>query len=141
MSLDLEIRPFNPGDIPNVRALWARCEGLGDGPGDSEVGLARFLARNPGLSAVAREGGEIIGAALCGHDGRRGFLYRVGVSPAHRRQGVAQALVTHCLTGLKAEGLERSLFFVLGSNDGAKRFWGTMGAKWRKQLEIHSIDL
>ena len=61
-----------------VRALWATCEGLGDGPGDSEAGLTRFLARNSGLSQVVLEDGAIVGAVLCGHDGRRGFWEGVG---------------------------------------------------------------
>jgi ribosomal protein S18 acetylase RimI-like enzyme len=135
------IRPFTSADIPAVRALWATCEGLGDGPGDSETGLARFLARNPGLSPDAEKDGAIVGAALCGHDGRRGFLYRVGIAPEHRRQGIAQALVRRCLEGLKAEGLERSMLFVKTDNAGAQQFWEEMGGTWRSKLRLYSIDL
>src|SRR5258707_393406 len=83
-------RPFARGDIARGRARGGTCEGPGDGPGDSEAGLARFLARNPGPSPIAEKEGVIVGAALCGHDGRRGFLYRVGIAPTHRRQGIAQ---------------------------------------------------
>lgn len=135
------IRPFTPADIPAVRTLWATCEGLGDGPGDSVAGIERFLARNPRLSPVAEIGGVIVGAALCGHDGRRGFLYRVGIAPEHRRQGIAQALVRRCLEGLKAEGLERSMLFVKTDNLGAQQFWEEMGGTWRRKLRLYSIDL
>ncbi len=39
----------------------------------------RFLKRNPTTSVVAVEDGKIVGAILCGHDGRRGCLYHVCV--------------------------------------------------------------
>jgi N-acetylglutamate synthase len=139
--VSFEIRPLERADIPAVRALWASCEALGDGPGDSEEGLTRLLARNPGLSQIALADGATVGAALCGHDGRRGFLYRVAVAPAQRRRGVAEGLVRSCLDGLKAEGIERSLMFVLARNQGAREFWKAMGGKRRGQLEIWSVDL
>jgi ribosomal protein S18 acetylase RimI-like enzyme len=139
--VSFEIRPLEPADIPAVRALWASCEGLGDGPGDSPEGLTRFLARNPGLSRIAFADGGTIGAALCGHDGRRGFLYRVAVAPDQRRRGVAEGLVRSCLDGLRNEGIERSLMFVLTRNEGAQGFWKAMGGKRRGQLEIWSVDL
>ena len=46
----MTIRPFGPEDIEEVCALWARCEGLGDGPGDDPAAIGLFLARNPGVS-------------------------------------------------------------------------------------------
>ena len=137
----MTVRAFLPADIAAVRALWATCEGLGDGPGDSEAGLTRFLARNPGLSQVALEDGAIVGAVLCGHDGRRGFIYRLGVASTHRRQGIARALIERCLAQLRTEGLERAMLFVLADNAGARGFWESVGGTWREKLVLYSIDL
>lgn len=137
----MTVRAFLPADIDAVRALWATSEGLGDGPGDSEAGLTRFLARNPGLSQVALEDRAIVGAVLCGHDARRGFLYRLGVAKAHRRQGIARALVERCLAQLRAEGLERAMLFVLADNPEARGFWESAGGKWREKLVLYSIDI
>ncbi len=103
----VEIRAFELGDLPGARSLWALSEGLGVGPGDTEPPMARFLARNPGLSLVAVERGAVVGAILCGHDGRRGYIYRLAVARAHRRRGLAADLVRRCLAGLEAEGLPR----------------------------------
>jgi ribosomal protein S18 acetylase RimI-like enzyme len=135
------LRPFAPEDIPAVRALWAGCEGLGDGPGDDDAGLARFLARNPGLSPVALEDSTIVGAALCGHDGRRGFLYRVAVAPTHRRRGVARALAERAYDGLRAAGIARAMVLVLADNAEAQAFWQAAGARRREKLELWSADL
>jgi ribosomal protein S18 acetylase RimI-like enzyme len=135
------IRPFAPEDIEEVRVLWARCEGLGDGPGDDPSALAGFLARNPGCSPVALDEGVIVGAALCGHDGRRGFLYRVGVDPACRRRGIARALAAHGFEALRAQGIRRAMLFILSDNADAQAFWLSMGGRERTTLGLWSVDL
>jgi ribosomal protein S18 acetylase RimI-like enzyme len=135
------IRAFAAEDIPAVRALWAACEGLGDGPGDTPAALARFLVRNPGLSQVAEQDGALVGAVLCGHDGRRGVIYRLGVGPAHRRHGIARALVAQCIAGLGSARIERAMLFVRAENAGARAFWESVGGRWREKLLLYSIDL
>ena len=135
------LRAFAPEDIPAVRALWAACEGLGDGPGDSVQALERFLARNPGLSPLAEDAGAVVGVALCGHDGRRGFLYRVAVAPSHRRKGVARALAERAFAGLRGEGIPRAMLFILADNAEAQAFWQAVGGEERAQLQLWSVDL
>jgi ribosomal protein S18 acetylase RimI-like enzyme len=135
------LREFTRADIPAVRALWARCEGLGDGPGDAPDALSRFLERNPGLSPLALDENEIVGAALCGHDGRRGFLYRVAVAPTHRRRGIARALVERAFDGLRGAGIARGMMFVLAASDEARGFWRAVGARQRERLGLWSVDL
>ncbi len=136
----LEIRPFELGDLPGARSLWALSEGLGVGPGDSEPAMARFLARNQGLSLVAVERGLVVGAILCGHDGRRGYIYRLAVARAHRRRGLAEDLVRRCLGRLKAEGLPRCLALVEADNEGGRAFWTALGCRFRSDLVTFSID-
>jgi ribosomal protein S18 acetylase RimI-like enzyme len=137
----MTIRAFTESDIASVRAVWAACEGLGNGLGDAPEALERFLARNPGLSQVAESEGAIVGAVLCGHDGRRGVIYCLAVAPEHRRRGIARALVEHCLPGLKAVGIDRAMLFVLRENPQARAFWESVGGKWREKLLLYSIDL
>ncbi|MEX0586364.1 MAG: hypothetical protein WD176_06955, partial [Pirellulales bacterium] len=73
------ISPMLATDYDEVVALWEATEGVGLNESDSRENIARFLARNPGLSMVARVGGQIGGAVLCGHDGRRGYLHHLAV--------------------------------------------------------------
>ena len=143
-----KLRPFTEADVDAVTALWASCEGLGHGPGDDAASIARFLRRNPGLSFVAESAedgaggdGTLVGAVLCGHDGRRGFLYRLAVAPALRRSGLARALVDAGLAGLAAEGIPRAMVFVLVDNAAALGFWRAVGAKDRAELGLLSIDV
>lgn len=135
------IRPLRAADIEAVRVLWAATEGLGVGPGDTPDGIARFLERNPGLSLVAEEHGEIVASILCGHDGRRGFIYRLAVTPEQRRKGLAADLVRRSLAALKAAGIERCLLLVQVENEGARQFWESMGGRLRSDLVGFSIDV
>ena len=64
-----------------------------------------FLRRNPTTSVVAVEDGFVVGAILCGHDGRRGCLYHVCVNPAYRRRGIGKAMVVFCMDALKKENI------------------------------------
>ena len=73
------------GDYEQVLALWNACEGVR--ANETKEELARILARNPGLSSVIRRGGELAAAVLCCHDGRRGYLYHLGVAPSVRQAG------------------------------------------------------
>lgn len=136
-----EIRPFGRGDFDEVRLLWAASEGLGAGPGDTPEAIARFLERNPELSLVALDGGKIVAAILCGHDGRRGHIYHLAVARTHRRQGLGEELVRRGLAGLRGEGIERVLIRVKTDNAGAREFWATVGGRFREDLVEFSIDI
>jgi len=136
-----EVRPFQSGDFEEVRGLWAATEGLGVGPGDTPEGVARFLQRNPGLSFVAVDGGAIVGAILCGHDGRRGHVYHLAVARDHRREGLGEELLRRGLAGLEAEGIERVLIRVKTDNVGARKFWAAVGGRFREDLVEFSIDM
>src|SRR5947209_3756413 len=106
---DFELLPMATGDYDEVIALWNACEGVRANETRDE--LARILARNDGLSGVIRHGGELAAAILCCHDGRRGYLYHLGVATKFRRHGLARQLVENSLAGLKAAGISRCSIF------------------------------
>ena len=66
------IRPMSMKDYIAVRDLWETCEGVGLSDADQPEPLSAYLVRNPEMSFVAQKDDAIVGAALCGHDGRRG---------------------------------------------------------------------
>ena len=92
-------------DYEQVYALWLTISGFAiRSVDDSKEGVERFLQRNPGISVVAEEDGKIVGAILCGHDGRRGCLYHVCVDPAYRRRGIGKDMVVHCMNAYIRKG-------------------------------------
>jgi ribosomal protein S18 acetylase RimI-like enzyme len=135
------IRPFSPTDYAAAHALWLASDGVGMSPGDEEPRIAAFLARNPGLSLVAFDGERLVGVVLCGHDGRRGYLYHLAVAASHRRRGLARQLVERCLSALRAAGIQRAQVSVFDTNALAKDFWRALGGRLRSDLAVLSIPL
>jgi ribosomal protein S18 acetylase RimI-like enzyme len=136
---DPTLRPFRPEDYAAARALWLATEGVGLGPGDAEAEVRAFLARNEGCSLVALDGDAVVAAVLCGHDGRRGFIYHLAVAPSHRRRGLGRELVTRCLEALAAAGIRRGQVSVFATNALARAFWASVGAELRSDLVVFTI--
>jgi len=129
-----EIRPLTMADYPAAYALWQATPGIGLSSADEAAAIARYLERNPGLSFVAYDEEVLVGAVLCGHDGRRGFLHHLAVAPAYRRQGIGRALVQHCLAALAAAGIAKCHLFVFHRNEEALAFWRHLG--WVERVEL-----
>lgn len=141
MTHPATLRSFVPADYPAARALWAATPGIGLSAADERAPVLAFLARNPGLSLVAEAGGQIVGTILLGHDGRRGYIHHLAVSPDHRRKGLARRLVDDALTGLRRTGIGKCHLFVFETNTEARAFWNRLGATFRDDLVIYSLPL
>jgi ribosomal protein S18 acetylase RimI-like enzyme len=107
--------------------LWKRVEGLDIAEGDDRESLRRFLRQNGGLSRVATDRSTMVGAALCGHDGRRGYIYHLAVDPAYQGRGIGKRLIDECLDGLRRAGLERANILVAKDNPRGREFWKRAG--------------
>ncbi len=123
-----------------VLALMQQTPGVTVREADSRAATQKYLERNPGCSFVAMDEDEVIGCAMCGHDGRRGYLQHVMVRPDFRGQGVAHQLVTRCLEQLEALGIMKTHLDVLRSNDVATRYWARRGWQRRDDLYRYSCN-
>ncbi|UCE01481.1 MAG: GNAT family N-acetyltransferase [Candidatus Latescibacterota bacterium] len=138
-SAGWSIRAMTLEDYDRVYALWETCAGLGLSAADSRAGIAALLGRNPGMSFVAVSGRDIVGSALCGHDGRRGYIHHLAVSTTCRHQGIARALLDRCLNALANCGIDKCHAFVYADNEEGARFWLHVGAARRVELELFSV--
>jgi putative acetyltransferase len=121
------VREFLPSDLDGAIELWSGVDGIGLNESDTRDALLRFLARNPGASAVAVAAEELVGAILCGHDGRRGTVHHLAVAPAYRRQGVGTDLLDYCLRKLREAGIPRCNLYLYDDNEVGRRFWERHG--------------
>ena len=127
---------------PEILRFWRRIEGIGLDDVEEPEPLARYLRRNPGLSMTLRAAdGTLVGVALCGHDGRRGYLHHVSVDLAWRDRGLGRRLVDACLERLAAEGIVRCHMLVFANNDAGLAFHEKTGWRLRNELRIFSRDL
>jgi ribosomal protein S18 acetylase RimI-like enzyme len=127
MQAEYEYRPLAPHDYDQVVALWQGCSGVELAEGDDRESFTRYLGRNPGLSFAAVCSGTIVGAALCGHDGRRGLVYHLAVTPEHRGQSVGKEILKLCLSGLRECGIARVIILVAKDNSPGREFWISQG--------------
>lgn len=98
---------------------------------DSKEGIAAFLKRNPETCFIALDGETVTGVILCGHDGRRGYIYHTVVRSSCRKQGIGTALINATVAALQKEGITRVCLNVTESNEDGKRFWINRG--WEKK--------
>jgi N-acetylglutamate synthase len=131
------LRSLAISDYDAVYALWQKTEGMGLGDSDSREAIAAFLDRNCGLSAVACfADGQLVGAVLCGHDGRRGYLHHLAVARSHRNQGIGRALVDGCLTKLAALKIQKANLFLFANNAEGRTFWLKQGWSAREDIVL-----
>jgi ribosomal protein S18 acetylase RimI-like enzyme len=83
----------------------------------------------------------MVGIALCGHDGRRGYIYHLAVDPAYQARGVGKRLMDECLDGLRRVGLKRALILVANDNPRGRKFWRRYGWEEVPGPVIMGIDL
>ncbi len=140
-KIDIQTREFLIDDYEAAVELWKRVEGLDIAEGDDRESLRRFLRQNGGLSRVATDRSTMVGAALCGHDGRRGYIYHLAVDPAYQGRGIGKRLIDECLDGLRRAGLERANILVAKNNPRGREFWKRAGWEELDGAIAMGIDL
>ena len=139
---DMQVRVMTIEDYPQVYALWMSIHGFGIRTvDDSREGVEKFLKRNPATSVVAVEDGRVIGAILCGHDGRRGCFYHVCVAEDKRQRGIGKQMATFAMHALKAEGINKVSLIAFKSNEVGNRFWRSVGWTYRDDLNYYDFTL
>ena len=137
----VKIRIMTIDDYDALYAIWVACGNGLNNLDDSREGIAKYLKRNPETSFVAEENGVIAGAILCGHDGRRGIIQHMSVSPQFRRRGIGHKLVRRALAALKAEGINKVLLVAFKENALGNAFWEAEGFSLREDLNYRNLAL
>jgi ribosomal protein S18 acetylase RimI-like enzyme len=121
------IRPGRAGDVLGVLDLWRRAEASAS-PTELPEDVGALLLRDPEALLLAETGeGVIVGTLIVGWDGWRGGFYRLAVDPAHRRHGLATALVHAGEERLRALGARRLGAIVESHEPDAMAFWSSAG--------------
>ncbi|MFA5251344.1 MAG: GNAT family N-acetyltransferase [Phycisphaerae bacterium] len=138
----MEIKELTIKNYEEVLTLWESSEGIGlDSNTDTKERIWIYLQRNPGLSFSAFEKGKIIGAVLCEHDGRRGYLHHLAVAKAHRNKGIGSALEDKVISKLRTIGIRKCNIFVFADNAGGQEFWQRNGWVERTDLKVLSKNI
>jgi ribosomal protein S18 acetylase RimI-like enzyme len=118
---------YQEHDEQDVIGLWNETLNDGAPHNDPKTVISNKLSVNCDLFIVAEVDGRIIGTAMGGYDGHRGWLYSVAVLPQHRRKGIGSALVRKLEAMLAEKGCSKINLQVRASNVEVIGFYRELG--------------
>ncbi len=86
-------------------------------------------SRNKGLFLVYEDPStkEIVGTVMGGWDGWRGWIYKLAVSPEHRRRGIGNELVVAVSDGLRKTGAGIIRAYIEKENEASLGLFRELG--------------
>ena len=122
----LKIRPFSLEDSNPVIAIWEAC-GLTVPWNDPHKDIARKMQVNPELFLVAEQNGRLVGTAMGGYEGHRGWINYMAVAPDLQGQGIGRALLETVEAKLLALGCPKINLQVRSKNTVVIQFYSHLG--------------
>lgn len=126
MAREIAIRSVRDDELAAVLRLWQMAGVTPPSVSDSIEGLIRLMHERTALLLVAIVGEQIVGSVIGGWDGWRGNIYRLAVTPEHRRKGIARRLVAQITRELFAKGATRLSALVEHDHQWAVDFWNSL---------------
>ncbi|MEL6531152.1 MAG: GNAT family acetyltransferase [Pseudomonadota bacterium] len=128
----MKLGTYEDRHFAGVDELWRRC--FPDDPprNRAEHAIPAKLAVEESLGkalfvVAENEDCGVIGTAMAGYDGHRGWLYAVAVSPDHRRLGIGAALVEEACIRLRSLGCNKLNLQVRARNEAVAAFYKSLG--------------
>jgi hypothetical protein len=125
-STQLTIRPIADGEEGATIALWHACA-LTRPWNDPARDLAFARAKPNSDVLVGLAEGRIVASAMVGHDGHRGTMYYVSVSPNERSRGFGRQMVAAAEAWLIERGVWKVNLLVRMGNEAVLGFYDSLG--------------
>jgi len=139
MSSDVRIRLYCEADEPSVTELWGAVFPNPAPRNVPRLVIAQKLATQRELFFVADANGSVVGTAMGGYDGHRGWLYTVAVHPERQRRGIGRALVQRLEASLVALGCQKVNLQVLSSNAAVVGFYERLGYGVEERISMGKL--
>jgi GNAT superfamily N-acetyltransferase len=120
------IRPYGPSDYAAVTALWD-ATGISIHYNDPAKDIPRMLATPNCRLYVGTVDARVMASIMVGHEGHRGWLYKLAVLPEFRGQGLGRDLVRQAERWLVARGLPKCNLMIRDSNIKVRDFYQRLG--------------
>lgn len=133
------IRAYKDSDLNAVINLWKAV--FPDAPAhnipEDDIRIKLNIQRE--LFLVAEEKGEIIGTAMAGFDGHRGWVYYLAVSPDHRRKGIGMVLMKTAEEKLTQMGCPKINIMVRATNRSVVQFYEKLGYASEERITMGKL--
>ncbi len=93
----------------------------------------------PELFFVAADGGGLVGTAMGGYDGHRGWVYAVAVRPALRRRGIGAKLMARLESALRDLGCAKINLQVRAGNESVVAFYQRLGYRVEERVSMGKL--
>lgn len=113
-------------DRDAIVALWQDC-GLTRPWNDPATDFIRSIDDAASTILVIEADSTIAGSVMVGVDGHRGWVYYVGVTPAHRGAGHGRSLMNAAADWLRRRGAPKVQLMVRADNAAALGFYAALG--------------
>jgi ribosomal protein S18 acetylase RimI-like enzyme len=124
--MTIDFRPLATNEICEAVRLWDAC-GLTRPWNDPVADAERALAGPTSTIMGSYAAGHLIGTAMCGWDGHRGWIYYLGVDDDFRRWGIGRELIQLCEDWLGQFGAPKIQLMVRPENSAAAEFYEAIG--------------
>ncbi|MGC3955848.1 MAG: GNAT family acetyltransferase [Propionicimonas sp.] len=117
---------LGPADADAAVALW-QSTGLTRPWNDAHADFARAVAGPSSVVLGLRLADRLVGTAMVGHDGHRGWVYYLAVAPSAQGGGLGRELMGACERWLAERGIPKLQFMVRTDNAGVLAFYDHLG--------------
>src|SRR5262249_26600991 len=112
------VRPYEPAAFDGVVKLWQET-GILVSYNDPKIEIPRLLANGNCQLYIGTEDERVVGSVLVGHDGYRGWIYKLAVAADCRKRGYGKQLVNLAENWLVARGIPKCNLMVRATNPEA----------------------
>jgi ribosomal protein S18 acetylase RimI-like enzyme len=130
MGEEVTVRVLSLDDYDRWMEVWRRAglHSVRPQGRDGRGAFSRQLASGTHTMIGLEVGTRLVGVVLATQDGRKGWINRLAVLPAHRHRGYAARLVAEAERVLKEQGMTVIGALIEPQNDASLalfRSWGT----------------
>jgi ribosomal protein S18 acetylase RimI-like enzyme len=125
--LKITIRPFRETDQDNVIKLWEKVFPDAAPHNNPARDIRTKREVQPELFLVALLEDQIVGTAMAGFDGHRGWVYYLGVDPDLQRQGIGTKLMKRVEASLIGMGCPKLNLQIRANNSEVQSFYESLG--------------
>ena len=122
-----------------VIALWQSVFGHQTAHNRPPLAIDKKLDVSDDLFFVALLDDVVVGTAMAGYDGHRGWIYSVAVHPLQRKQGIGSQLVLHAERALTAKGCMKINLQILQSNQEVTAFYSSLGYVVEERVSMSKL--
>ena len=123
----VKVVPYSNDHFAGVSALWDEVFPSDPPWNRAAVAIPEKLAVQSELFLVAVDGEQVVGTAMAGYDGHRGWLYTIAVKPNAQRNGIGSLLLSEAERRLQAMGCGKVNLQIRAGNEAVSAFYRRHG--------------